>query len=188
MTLDLTRVATLARELREHDAGIPGGEWKPKVNGNHQGGSLTEWEWDSWDIETSLPCDSPDDESIQFIAEIGDVKCSGTKEIAEALCHYRNHARELADLLDAARGEIERLTRLAPLCKGCGSGNGTRSGCPYCCIVALQESLSEIDYVCGEPNEYHCSLYDADLDHKRVVERARTALANPAPAGERGVT
>lgn len=57
-------------------------------------------------------------------------------------------ARQLEIELAAMRAKEERL----------------REVCKH-----LHRALSEIDYVCGEPNEMHLSNYDADFDEKRVV-------------------
>jgi hypothetical protein len=72
--------------------------------------------------------------------------------------------------------------RLAPLCDEHGSGEGARSGCPYCALHRLCGALSKIDYMCGEPNEMECSAFDVSYNEDAVVENVKRRLAALAAA------
>ena len=66
--------------------------------------------------------------------------------------------------------------RSAPLCDEHLSSSGTRSGCPYCAMIKMAAALSEIDYLCGEPNDMHVSGYDVWCNEEAVVENVRKRL------------
>lgn len=85
---------------------------------------------------------------------------------------------EAAEALEA----LEAHKAAAPLCEKHAPNGGARSGCLVCSGMRLSGALSEIDYVCGEPNEYESSLYDADFDEARVVGRVKALRAKLAEA------
>ena len=43
-------------------------------------------------------------------------------------------------------------------------------------VKYLVDALSEISYLCGEPNDMHVSIYDLDCDEDGVVEDVKRAL------------
>jgi hypothetical protein len=60
-----------------------------------------------------------------------------------------------------------------PLCEKHQPRGGARANCLVCGLQELSAALSQIDYLCGEENEYQCSLYDVDCNEERVVEAVR---------------
>jgi hypothetical protein len=130
MTLDLTRLATLARELREHDAAMTAREWK-------------------W--SPKLPPD------LYLPARALSLTMPSQSDAA-GIAYLRNHCRELADLLAAAKGEIERLVD----------------------VLARVARHTDVE----DPNSYRCDDREGCLDTVHAI--AKEAVANPAPEPAKG--
>jgi hypothetical protein len=69
--------------------------------------------------------------------------------------------------------------KLLPTCKEhYPVRGGVRSTCVICAQIELSNALSEISYLCGDPNEYHYSLYDAYFDPEIVIEQVKKCLVS----------
>lgn len=92
----------------------------------------------------------------------------------ESSCEWA-FARQAYDAGAAAKAQ--ESARLAPLCDEHGSGGGARSGCPYCALIEQSRVLSEIDYLCGPPNEMNVSAYDVHCNESLVLDAVRRQIA-----------
>lgn len=97
-------------------------------------------------------------------------------ELANRFLAWKLPQTVCADLC-AKLEALEAHKAAAPLCEKHAPNGGARSGCLVCSGMRLSGALSKIDYICGEPNEYEFSQYDADFDEARVVGRVKTLRA-----------
>lgn len=67
--------------------------------------------------------------------------------------------------------ELNDYKAAAPLCVSHQPSGGARGSCLVCGLIANAAALSQIDYLCGEPNEYGVSFYDVSCDEDGVVGR-----------------
>ena len=77
--------------------------------------------------------------------------------------------------------DYEEYKRSAPLCSTHAVPGGARAGCLVCIIIRFSRALSEIDYLCGTPNEMRVSSYDIHCDEQTVIEHVRKKLENSEP-------
>ena len=80
--------------------------------------------------------------------------------------------------------ELAAYQKAAPLCDKHKPSDGARSGCVVCGLIELSSALSQIDYLCGEPNEMRVSGYDVHCEPLAVVERVKIKMAELAAEHE----
>lgn len=112
----------------------------------------------------------------QLIAQREAAALLGTPEGAAKLAEAKRY-EVLAD-------KIDRLEAAVQLCDKHKPNGGTRSCCVICSGEALSAALSQISYLCSEPNEMGVSPYDAHFDEEAVVDQVRHALKDLAPERE----
>jgi hypothetical protein len=171
MTLDLARLTALARELREHDEKMTKGPWAL--------GGAPYWEITAAD---KLP-----------------IRARWFHHDAKGICVIRNHARELANLLDAAKGEIERMRQVLGRVRDAQLADKSWRDVQAALRMNPDEDVDFETYAASMYTQWiYSNLADAALkdtplrdDVEKVVARydaAKNREANPAPAGERGLT
>lgn len=77
----------------------------------------------------------------------------------------------IADLLEEAAGALGRYADAAPLCDKHKPKGGKRAVCLACALVRLEQAMSRIDYLCGDPNEYEVSGYDLHRNEEEVIRQ-----------------
>ena len=65
--------------------------------------------------------------------------------------------------------ELAAYKQTAPLCDEHRPQGGVRANCLVCGLIELSHALSEIDYLCDEPNDMHVSSYDVHCDPNVVI-------------------
>ena len=78
--------------------------------------------------------------------------------------------------MDPILETLEIYKKAAPLCEEHKPDGGARGNCLVCGLMKLSAALSEIDYLCGPPNNMHVSDYDIYYDENAVVEKVRKLL------------
>jgi hypothetical protein len=82
---------------------------------------------------------------------------------------------EIPEELKTALARIQALEKAAGFCRLHQPDGGERN-CLVCAVEMLSRALSEISYLCGEPNEMHVSEYDTHYSELAVVEQVKRKL------------
>ena len=126
----------------------------------------------NWGMQIVVP--TPDGGYVlsQDYAKVREQLDAAVRERDERVAEVRQMHAAFAKAeseLDAVRRELPTCYEHRPTC-------GARSGCLICGMQALSGALSQIDYLCGEPNEMRVSGYDVHCAEDVVVDNVRKAL------------
>ena len=124
---------------------------------------------------------------------------SGTVTPATPPAPGTDDARTLERRCATLSTELAAYKQTAPLCDEHRPQGGVRANCLVCGLIEISHALSEIDYLCDEPNDMHVSSYDVHCDPNVVIahvqklkddlaEARQELMAMFDAAGERNIS
>lgn len=90
--------------------------------------------------------------------------------LAEKETEAWNNTKLYLETMQKLEAELEKQNNAAAWCDKHKPSTGYRSICLVCALERLSHALSQISYICDEPNEMGCSKYDTSYDEAEVIE------------------